>query len=59
MAREFSVDVLEDMLEKFRVVTKERRDEEEQLQRQRAEQQAKLMPCWRRCRQTGLARRSC
>ena len=39
MAREFSVDVLEDMLEKFRVVTKERRDEEEQLQRQRAEQQ--------------------
>ena len=37
MAREFSVDVLEDMLEKFRVVTKERRDEEEQLQRQRAE----------------------
>ena len=38
MAREFSVDVLE----KFRVVTKERRDEEEQLQRQRAEQQAKI-----------------
>ncbi|OPW94723.1 DNA-binding protein StpA [Citrobacter sp. A316] len=42
MAREFSVDVLEDMLEKFRVVTKERREEEEQLQRQRAEQQAKI-----------------
>ena len=42
MAREFSVEVLEDMLEKFRVVTKERRDEEEQLQRQRAEQQAKI-----------------
>ena len=42
MAREFSVDVLEDMLEKFREVTKERRDEEEQLQRQRAEQQAKI-----------------
>ncbi|MDM2846135.1 DNA-binding protein StpA [Citrobacter sp. Cpo090] len=42
MAREFSVDVLDDMLEKFRVVTKERRDEEEQLQRQRAEQQAKI-----------------
>lgn len=42
MAREFSVDVLEDMLEKFRVVTKERRDEEELLQRQRAEQQAKI-----------------
>ncbi|MEG1785569.1 MAG: DNA-binding protein StpA [Citrobacter sp.] len=42
MAREFSVDVLEDMFEKFRVVTKERRDEEEQLQRQRAEQQEKI-----------------
>ena len=42
MAREFSVDVLEDMLEKFRVVTKERRDEEEQIQRQRAEEQAKI-----------------
>ena len=42
MAREFSVDVLEDMLEKFRVLTKERRDEEEQLQRQRAEQQEKI-----------------
>ncbi|SUX71592.1 DNA binding protein, nucleoid-associated [Citrobacter freundii] len=42
MAREFSVDVLEDMLEKFRVVTKERRDEEEKLQRQRAEQQEKI-----------------
>ena len=42
MARELSVDVLEDMLEKCRVVTKERRDEEEQLQRQRAEQQAKI-----------------
>ncbi|QMB05044.1 DNA-binding protein StpA [Citrobacter freundii] len=42
MAREFPVDVLEDMLEKFRVVTKERRVEEEQLQRQRAEQQEKI-----------------
>ncbi|ATF48388.1 DNA-binding protein StpA [Citrobacter werkmanii] len=42
MAREFPVDVLEDILEKFRVVTKERRDEEEQLQRQRAEQQEKI-----------------
>lgn len=39
MARELSVEVLDDMLEKLRVVTKERRDEEELLQRQRAEQQ--------------------
>ena len=28
MARELSVEVLDDMLEKLRVVTKERRDEE-------------------------------
>ncbi|MDA8499879.1 MULTISPECIES: DNA-binding protein StpA [unclassified Citrobacter] len=42
MARELSVEVLDDMLEKLRVVTKERRDEEEQLQRQRAEQQEKI-----------------
>ena len=42
MAHEFSIDVLEEMLEKFRVVTKERREEEEQLQRQRAEQQQKI-----------------
>ena len=42
MARGFPIEVLEDMLEKFRVVTKERRDEEEKLQRQRAEQQEKI-----------------
>ncbi|CAM6277913.1 MULTISPECIES: DNA-binding protein StpA [Citrobacter] len=42
MAREFSIDVLEEMLEKFRVVTKERREEEEQLQRERQEQQEKI-----------------
>ncbi|CBG89866.1 DNA-binding protein StpA [Citrobacter rodentium] len=42
MAREFSIDVLEEMLEKFRVVTKERREEEEQLQRERMEQQEKI-----------------
>ena len=42
MSREFSIDVLEEMLEKFRVVTKERREEEERLQRQRAEQQEKI-----------------
>lgn len=42
MAREFSIDVLEEMLEKFRAVTKERREEEELLQRQRAEQQEKI-----------------
>ncbi|HGB1691456.1 TPA: DNA-binding protein StpA [Salmonella enterica subsp. enterica serovar Saintpaul] len=39
MAREFSIDVLEEMLEKFRVVTKERREEEEL---QLAEKQEKI-----------------
>mgnify|MGYP000199129018 CR=1 FL=1 len=42
MAREFSIDVLEEMLEKFRVVTKERREEEEQHQRELAERQEKI-----------------
>ncbi len=41
MAREFSIDVLEEMLEKFRVVTKERREEEQQ-QRELAERQEKI-----------------
>ncbi|EEB8244882.1 DNA-binding protein StpA [Salmonella enterica subsp. enterica serovar Montevideo] len=42
MAREFSIDVLEEMLEKFRVVTKERREEEELQQRQLADKQEKI-----------------
>ncbi|ECG8592158.1 DNA-binding protein StpA [Salmonella enterica subsp. salamae] len=42
MAREFSIDILEEMLEKFRVVTKERREEEELQQRQLAEKQEKI-----------------
>lgn len=46
MAREFSIDVLEEMLEKFRVVTKERREEEELMQREQAERQEKLIPGW-------------
>ena len=42
MAREFSIDVLEEMLEKFRVVTKEKeREEEEQQQRELAERREK------------------
>ena len=42
MARELSVEFLDELLEKFRVVTQERRDEEEQIQRQRAERQEKM-----------------
>lgn len=46
MARELSLDVLEEMLEKVRVVTEEKRSELTELEQQRAEQQEKLMPCW-------------
>ncbi|MGL4726178.1 MAG: DNA-binding protein StpA [Scandinavium sp.] len=42
MSREFSIDVLEEMLEKFRVVTEEKRAEEESLQESLAEKQKKI-----------------
>lgn len=46
MAREFSIDVLEEMLEKFRVVTKERREEEEQQHVNWQSARKKLAPGW-------------
>ena len=42
MARELSLDVLEEMLEKVRVVTEEKRSELTELEQQRAEQQEKI-----------------
>lgn len=42
MAREFSIDVLEEMLEKFRIVTEEKRNEQDEMQSQQAEQQQKI-----------------
>lgn len=42
MAREFSIDVLEEMLEKFRIVTEEKRSEEETLRENLAEKQGKI-----------------
>jgi DNA-binding protein StpA len=42
MAREFSIDVLEEMLEKFRIVTEEKRSEEESLRENLAEKQEKI-----------------
>ncbi|MEC6164632.1 MULTISPECIES: DNA-binding protein StpA [Klebsiella] len=42
MSREFSIDVLEDMLAKLRTVTEEKRAEEQAAQAQRAEHQEKL-----------------
>lgn len=55
LSRELSMDVLEDILEKFSVVTKERRDEEEQLQRQRAEQQEKINTWLARLESDGIS----
>ncbi|EOZ1398699.1 DNA-binding protein StpA [Enterobacter hormaechei] len=42
LARELSMDVLEEVLEKFRIVTDEKRSEQAELERQRAEQQDKI-----------------
>lgn len=42
MARDFSIDVLEEMLEKVRIVTEEKRNEEQLAMQQRAEQQEKI-----------------
>ena len=42
MSREFSIDVLEDMLAKLRTVTEEKRAEEQAAQAQQAEYQEKI-----------------
>src|SRR5690606_41103165 len=42
LARELSMDVLEEVLEKVRIVTEEKRSEQAELEQQRAEQQDKI-----------------
>jgi len=42
MARDFSIDVLEEMLEKVRIVTEEKRNEVQVMSQQQAEQQEKI-----------------
>lgn len=42
MSREFSIDVLEEMLEKLRVVTEEKRSEQQSALQQQAEYQEKI-----------------
>ena len=42
MAREFSTDVLEEMLEKLRIVTEEKRAEQQKTQQKQAEYQEKI-----------------
>ncbi|KNC89182.1 DNA-binding protein StpA [Trabulsiella odontotermitis] len=42
MAREFSIDVLEDMLEKLRIVTEEKRADEQEMRQESVQQQEKI-----------------
>jgi DNA-binding protein StpA len=42
MAREFSIDVLEDMLEKLRIVTEEKRAEVQEMHQENVQQQEKI-----------------
>ncbi len=55
MAREFSVEVLEDMLEKLRIVTEERRAEMAEMEQQRAEQQQKIAALLERMKADGIS----
>jgi DNA-binding transcriptional MerR regulator len=55
MARELSLDVLEEMLEKVRVVTEEKRSELAELEQQRAEQQEKINALLERMKADGIS----
>ena len=55
MARDFSIDVLEEMLEKFRIVTEEKRNEQNEMQQQQAEQQQKINALLERMKADGIS----
>lgn len=55
MARELSLDVLEEMLEKVRVVAEEKRSEQAELEQQRAEQQEKINALLERMKADGIS----
>ena len=55
MARDFSIDVLEEMLEKFRIVTEEKRNEQDEMQSQQAEQQQKINALLERMKADGIS----
>ncbi|HGA2241983.1 TPA: DNA-binding protein StpA [Enterobacter roggenkampii] len=55
MARELSLDVLEEMLEKVRVVAEEKRSELAELEQQRAEQQEKINALLERMKADGIS----
>lgn len=55
LAREFTVEVLEEMLEKFRVVTEEKRQEIAEREKQRAEQQEKINALLEMMKEDGIS----
>ena len=54
-AREFSLDVLEDMLEKLRIVTEEKRNEQAEVAQQRAEQNQKINALLEKMKADGIS----
>lgn len=54
-ARELSIDVLEEMLEKVRMVTEEKRNEQAEFEQQRAEQQDKINALLERMKADGIS----
>lgn len=54
-ARELSIDVLEEMLEKVRMVTEEKRNEQAEFEQQRAEQQDKINTLLERMKADGIS----
>ena len=55
MAREFSIEALEEMLEKVRIVTEEKRNELAEFEQQRAEQQDKINALLERMKADGIS----
>ncbi len=55
MAREFSIEALEEMLEKVRIVTEEKRNEQAEFEQQRAEQQDKINALLERMKADGIS----
>ena len=55
MARDYSLEVLEDMLEKLRIVTEEKRSEQVEFEQQRAEQQQKISALLEQMKADGIS----
>lgn len=55
MARELSVDILEEMLEKVRIVVEEKQQEQSEFEQQRAEQQDKINALLERMKADGIS----